>query len=80
MVATLAERKKEATGFGPRLRALRLAAGLTQKQLADRVGMHYQNLARLERGTRGPSWETVLKLADALGVSTEEFRDEEPGG
>lgn len=61
--------------FPSRLRSLRERAGLTQQQLAERVGMARPNLARLERGERAPSWETVLRLAEALGVSTEEFRE-----
>jgi transcriptional regulator with XRE-family HTH domain len=47
--------------------------------------MTTDGLSRLERGNRSPSWETVLALADALGVSTEAFRQapavrQEPAG
>src|SRR5438045_3291880 len=59
--------------FGGRLRELRTQAGLSQPQLAGRVGMHKDALARLERGERLPSWPTVLALAEALGVNTDAF-------
>lgn len=73
MVGTLAKEKRETTGFGARLRALRETAGLTQQQLADLVGMQAQNVTRLETGGREPAWGTVIRLAKALNVSTDEF-------
>lgn len=54
--------------FGPRLRVLREAAGLTQAQLAEGAGLHPQAVVKLERGEREPAWATVLALAEALGV------------
>ncbi|MFO0821655.1 MAG: helix-turn-helix transcriptional regulator [Gemmataceae bacterium] len=78
MVAILPDEKQDTTGFGDRLRVLREAAGLTQRELGEKVGIHHANLARLERGDRGPSWKTVLKLAEALGVATDDFRAEPP--
>jgi transcriptional regulator with XRE-family HTH domain len=59
--------------FGARLRALREAAGLTQAQLAEKAGLHAQGVVKLERGERKPAWETVLALADALGVTCQNF-------
>jgi transcriptional regulator with XRE-family HTH domain len=59
--------------FGSRLRALREGAGLTQAELADAAGMVPNSLARLERGVSQPSWETVVRLAAALGVEVGEF-------
>jgi putative transcriptional regulator len=76
LVATLAKEKQDTTGFGARLRALRVAAGLTQQQLADRLGMRATNITRLENGGRTPSWETVLRLAKALGVSLDDFKSQ----
>jgi transcriptional regulator with XRE-family HTH domain len=64
--------------FGPRLKELREAAGLTQSQLAERAGLHRQGIVKLERGEREPAWGTVLALMDALGVSCQAFL-EEPG-
>jgi transcriptional regulator with XRE-family HTH domain len=64
--------------FGPRLKELREAVGLTQSQLAERAGLHRQGIVKLERGEREPAWGTVLALMDALGVSCQAFL-EEPG-
>jgi transcriptional regulator with XRE-family HTH domain len=66
--------------FGARLREHRTAAGLTQRQLAERVGMAYQNVARLERGAHGPSWERVVELAAALGKTPNDFLGAPGGG
>jgi transcriptional regulator with XRE-family HTH domain len=59
--------------FGPRLRELREAAGLTQVQLAERAGLHPQGVVKLERGEREPAWSTVVALCAALSVSCERF-------
>jgi transcriptional regulator with XRE-family HTH domain len=59
--------------FGGRLRELREQAGLTQSGLGERAGLSGNALARLERGERQPLWETVLALAEALGVGVEAF-------
>jgi len=64
-----------ASGFGGRLRELRLARRLTQVQLAERAGMHPQAVVKLERGEREPLWPSVLALAEALGVTVLAFTD-----
>jgi transcriptional regulator with XRE-family HTH domain len=46
---------------------------MTLAELSDRAGLHLQSLARLERGERSPAWETVLALAEALGVTPNDF-------
>lgn len=56
--------------LGRRLRELRLAAGLTQAELARRTGIHRPNIARVEAGRHTPSLETLARLAQAIGVST----------
>ena len=42
--------------------------------LAEKAGLHRVEIARLETASRGPSWETVLAICTALGVSCEQFR------
>ena len=74
MVAVAKKRERKSTGFGLRLRELRLAQGLTQTELANRVGLQYQAVQRLEAGRVEPNWPTVLELANALGVQADAFR------
>jgi predicted ATPase/DNA-binding XRE family transcriptional regulator len=57
-------------GFAALLRQHRLAAGLTQEELAERAGTSARGVSDLERGARShPHRETVRLLADALGLS-----------
>jgi len=60
--------------FGTRLRALRLAAGYSQRELADAVRIDFTYLSKLENG-RGqvPSNATIKRLAGVLKENPEEF-------
>lgn len=55
--------------FGRRVRALRLAAGLSQEQLAEHAGLHRTYVSSLERGQRNVGLDNIWKLASALGVT-----------
>lgn len=59
--------------FGPRLRELREGAGLTQQQLADRVGVNIEAVSNWERGAKQPSWPSVVSCCVALGVDPGAF-------
>jgi transcriptional regulator with XRE-family HTH domain len=52
--------------FGQRLRELRIARNLTQRQLADACGSNSPFISNLERGVKVPSLTMVLRLAEAL--------------
>ena len=52
---------------GARIRAIRLKAGISQKQLAEKLNMTPQQLSQYERGTRSPKYGTLVKIASALG-------------
>jgi len=56
---------------GPNLRRLRLAAGLTQAEVAERAGVADATLSRIERGRLVPSVALAGKLADALGTTVD---------
>jgi tetratricopeptide (TPR) repeat protein/transcriptional regulator with XRE-family HTH domain len=59
--------------FGDLLRRYRLAAGLTQEELADQAGLSVRGLSDLERGARrAPRRETVQLLALALHLPAAE--------
>lgn len=53
------------------LSALRLAAGFSQAQLADRAETTQAHIARIEAGKTDPSTDTVARIAQALGVREE---------
>jgi transcriptional regulator with XRE-family HTH domain len=42
--------------------------GLTQTALAELLGMRQPAVSRLELGETNPSWETLVRLSDALGI------------
>lgn len=46
----------------------RIKKGLTQKELAKKLGTKQSAISRLERGTYNPTLAFLKKLADALGV------------
>lgn len=57
------------------IKQLRAAAGLTQKQLAEKIGVSQPFVADLESGKRaGVSVDTLYKLSDALGVPVDHWR------
>ena len=59
--------------FGYLLRRYRLAALVTQEQLAERAHLSYRTISDLERGAKHtPRRDTVLLLADALELSPQE--------
>ena len=57
--------------FRRALISARLRAGLTQLQLAERLGTTQSAIARMENGTSTPTVETLRRLAEALGIRFE---------
>jgi putative transcriptional regulator len=60
--------------FGARLRAARKAAGVTQVELAKRLGLQQNRISDYERGTV-PSVEIAARLARAIGVPLDSLVD-----
>lgn len=54
--------------FGENLRAARLGAGLSQKQLAEAVGAKHNSVSNWENGVNSPSNATIEKLCQVLGT------------
>jgi transcriptional regulator with XRE-family HTH domain len=54
--------------LGQNLIVLRDRASLSQGMVAERAGLHAQEIALLERGLRLPRLDTIVKLAGAVEV------------
>jgi transcriptional regulator with XRE-family HTH domain len=53
---------------GVLIREARRRAGLTQRQLAERLGTSHGAVARWEKGTVTPSWDAVVAAVRAAGL------------
>ena len=54
--------------IGDQIRTARLAAGLTQEQVALRIGMDRATYNRIEQGHSAALIDSLIRIADALGV------------
>ena len=61
---------------GRNVRKLRIAAGLSQAQLAERMGVDRAYVSGLELGLRNPTIVTLWHLAQGLGVKLKPFFEE----
>ena len=59
--------------IGQRIAALRREAGLTQEELAERVGSSKNTISRVEMGHERASLQRLMEIADALKVDVREF-------
>ncbi len=57
--------------LGKRVRKQRQLIGLTQQELAERIGVSTSFVGHVERGTRKASLETLVALSNALGVGVD---------
>lgn len=61
-----------------RIKQLREAAGLSQRELGERIGVSGPAVAMWESGENRPSLTNLEKLADVLGVSIDAILGREP--
>lgn len=54
-----------------RIAMLRVERGITRRELADALGVHYQTIGYLERGEYAPSLHLALRLAAHFEVPVE---------
>ncbi|WP_433942309.1 helix-turn-helix domain-containing protein [Brevundimonas diminuta] len=59
-----------------RVKALRLAKGWSQEELAHQAGMHRTFVSQIERATKTSSIVTVEKVARAFDITIGELLDE----
>lgn len=60
----------------PGLRAARVAAGLTQEEVAEKVGVSGQSIYYYESGRGDPSTKVLRLIASTLNVSSDSLLDE----
>lgn len=58
----------EALAFGRLLKELRRQRGLSQKELAEVIGVHYLQISKYETGSYFPTVGKVIEIARALQV------------
>jgi XRE family transcriptional regulator, regulator of sulfur utilization len=72
MATTLKSKPRDATAqsiVGPRVRALREAAGLSLRDLAERTGVSAPMLSQVERGETSPTLAVAEKIATGLELT-----------
>lgn len=76
----------EPQGAGRALAMLRTAAGMRQRDVAERLGVGASSVARLEAAEVNPRLSTLLRYLDAIGRTLDDFaralevsRDDDPG-
>ena len=67
---------KRLHAFGARVREMRVAAGLSQEDLAERASLHRTYIGSVERGERNLAIGNCYALADALNVPLREMLDD----
>lgn len=80
------ERAPSILAFGRAVRRIRTERGMTQEQVAWSVNMSRSFFREVDAGLREPGWSSILRIAEALGVTVvelvtaavEELAKEEP--
>ncbi len=63
----------ENIAFGKRVAELRKNAGLSQEQFAFMCNFDRTYIGTIERGEKSPTLNTIVKIANALGISKSEL-------
>jgi transcriptional regulator with XRE-family HTH domain len=69
----VAQRSQAHVAFGAAVRDLRGRHGISQEELAARIGIHRTYLGGIERGERNPSYTNIRRIAKALDVRTSDL-------
>lgn len=83
MVKKAIKRKRSTTRtttetIGQRIARLRKQQGVTQQEMAEALGLAQPNVSNYERGVLRLHGELLIKMADILGVSTDEILGLQP--
>lgn len=65
--------RMESVNIGQRVRELREQQGLTQQQLAEKIGVNLSTLAKIEAGRNDASLATAVAIAKALQTTVDDL-------
>ena len=61
--------EKKISFLGENIQTIRKHRGMKQQELADKIGINMQSLSKIERGVNYPTFDTLEKIMDVLGVT-----------
>jgi putative transcriptional regulator len=64
---------KDTNKLGEFLKTRRAALGLTQRELAEKIGVEASHVAFIENERRKPSLKLIARMADVLGIDRQEL-------
>lgn len=67
------QREKRKSMIGENIRKARKAAGVSQKELAERLQVYQKDISRWENGERTPTLEAFTKICRELNASADEM-------
>ncbi|RHT97320.1 helix-turn-helix transcriptional regulator, partial [Absiella sp. AM27-20] len=65
--------EKKISFLGENIQTIRKHRGMKQQELADKIGINMQSLSKIERGVNYPTFYTLEKIMDVLGVTPNEL-------
>jgi DNA-binding XRE family transcriptional regulator len=65
------DKKSSSETIYNRIAMLRAERGISRRELAEAVGVHYQTIGYLERGEYSPSLHLALQIAEYFEVAVE---------
>lgn len=74
----MTKKARTSPALAVRVRRARLAKSLTQAKLGELAHIHHETICRIECARRDPSLASLVRLANALDVSTDYLLNREP--
>ena len=65
--------EKKISFLGENIQTIRKHRGMKQQELADKIGINMQSLSKIERGVNFPTFDTLEKIMDVLGVMPTDY-------
>lgn len=72
----MVEKDERLVKLGNRIKELRLQKGISQVELANRIGKDQPSLNRVEKGNINPSYLYLLEICDGIGIEMSDLFSE----